>query len=425
MDTAVDARVCSPRGSRARSCRKRSAPSACPTGVGTMAEWMSRQGYVTAGFFANSDLHAGNGFDRGFDTFYTPPPVTPSMHLHAEEVNRRALPWLRRTRPSRSSSTCTTSIPTIRTTTARSWTVAHRSIPSIAAASPASGSMASTPARIQLRDVADDLRHLTALYDSEIHYVDARIGELLAAIDPRGARRYSGGPDCRPRRGAPRSRRLEARTYPLRRADPRAPRSCAGMATCRRTGGWRDRYGCWTCCRRWPRRWAAQRHPAWQGEDLFAALSGEQPLPRLPVFAQHLNHGPLRAAAIVDGKKLMLFNDRMPFVPADGLQAICGATISSACGGANFSTSSAIPRELVDLAAQVESVPAVASAPASDPPPARPAAAGPARHGHRAAPRHAAGRHDPIGIARRRAGSRISWARTTALRAAVRRRRSR
>ena len=40
----------------------------------------------------------------------------------------------------------------------------------------------------------------------------------------------------------------------------------------------------------------------------------------LPAFAQHMMIGPLRAAAVLDRRKLILFNPRTPFAPADPLQ---------------------------------------------------------------------------------------------------------
>ncbi len=45
-----------------------------------------------------------------------------------------------------------------------------------------------------------------------------------------------------------------------------------------------------------------------------------QPLPRRPPFAQHLPSGPLRAAAVLDRRKLILYNRTEPFQPADELQ---------------------------------------------------------------------------------------------------------
>jgi hypothetical protein len=64
----------------------------------------------------------------------------------------------------------------------------------------------------------------------------------------------------------------------------------------------------------------APADPADEGVDLLAALRGRAALPRLPVIAEHLASGPRRAAAILEGRKLVLFDRRAPFIPADALQ---------------------------------------------------------------------------------------------------------
>jgi len=58
----------------------------------------------------------------------------------------------------------------------------------------------------------------------------------------------------------------------------------------------------------------------WQGIDLLPALLGRSPVPRQAAFAETLSSGPARASVVVDGKKLVLFNRRSPFVPEDELQ---------------------------------------------------------------------------------------------------------
>jgi hypothetical protein len=55
--------------------------------------------------------------------------------------------------------------------------------------------------------------------------------------------------------------------------------------------------------------------------DLLPALTGRAKLPRLAAFAQHMMIGPLRAAAVLDGRKLILFNPRTPYTPANELEA--------------------------------------------------------------------------------------------------------
>lgn len=291
-----------------------------PAGVQTMAEWMAEQGYRTAGFVANPTLHETNGFGRGFSTFSTPPAVVESMYLHGESVNRRALPWLRAHQrepfflyvhyldphdPYDNPETVgglSPFYPEYRGGISGLWVHGVYS------------------GAIPLPNPAEDVRHLTALYDSEIHYVDARIGELLSAIPAEvlantlviftadhGEELYDHG-------GWKHGQSLyeeQIRVPLLVRWDGRlAPGTrLAGpvrlldiLPTIAAAAG-------------------GSPQPEWQGVNLLPALAGASPLPRLPVFAQHLSSGPLRAASLIDGKKAILFNRRAPFVPEDPLQA--------------------------------------------------------------------------------------------------------
>ena len=127
---------------------------------------------------------------------------------------------------------------------------------------------------IPLQDPEEDRRHLEALYDSEIHYVDARIGELLRALARGGARRDAGRAHRRPRRGAARARRLEARPDALRGADPRA----ADRALGRPHAGGHAAAGSGAAARPGAhpaRRGGGAPPDTWQGSDLLAALRGE------------------------------------------------------------------------------------------------------------------------------------------------------
>ena len=53
-----------------------------PEKVPTLAERLESLGYETGGFVANPTLHAGAGFERGFQTFYAPPADLAWMRRH-------------------------------------------------------------------------------------------------------------------------------------------------------------------------------------------------------------------------------------------------------------------------------------------------------------------------------------------------------
>ncbi|HEY2740307.1 MAG TPA: hypothetical protein VGK45_17990, partial [Thermoanaerobaculia bacterium] len=60
--------------------------------------------------------------------------------------------------------------------------------------------------------------------------------------------------------------------------------------------------------------------PSWEGTNILPVLTGKQPLPRLFAFSEGMSGGPLRASAVLEQRKLMLFNREEPFKPADELQ---------------------------------------------------------------------------------------------------------
>ncbi len=290
-----------------------------PPTVPTLAQRLRAAGYETAGFVANATLHSGNGFDRGFETFFTPPASIDSMLLHGDELNRRVRPWLRarggrpfflymhyidphdpyenpETPGGRSAF-----FPEYR------GTISGRFVHGI------------YTGRVPLPDPPSDIRQVAALYDSEIHYVDERIGELLGAIPPETLRETlvvltaDHGEELHDHGGWKHGQTLyqEQIHVPLiARWDGRiAPGSRLAEAV--------------RLLDLVPTLLAAAEAPADagdQGIDLLPALRGQATLPRLPVLAEHLSSGPRRAAAILEGMKLVLFDRREPFVPADALQ---------------------------------------------------------------------------------------------------------
>jgi arylsulfatase A-like enzyme len=291
---------------------------AVPAGVETMAERLAAQGYETALFSGNHLLRDASGFGRGFATRYTPPATPESNLLHADSVNTRVLPWL----------------------------AAHQRQPFflylhymdphdpydnpdlVGGRSPFYPDYPGTlsgrwvhgvyTGAIPLTDPERDVAHLSALYDSEVRYVDRAIGELLSALEPEVAAATlmvltsDHGEELYEHGGWKHGQTLyqeQIRVPLLFRWDGRLP---AG----RRLSGTVELLDLL------PTLVAAaggEPSPDWQGIDLLPALAGEVDPPRRPAFAQHLASGPLRAAAVLGDKKLLLFNRAEPFAPANAL----------------------------------------------------------------------------------------------------------
>jgi arylsulfatase A-like enzyme len=291
-----------------------------PADVPTLAERLRASGYATAGYIANPTLHPGNGFDRGFDTFYGPPGTLESMTLHADELNRRVRPWLR----ARGNEPFFLYLHYIDPHDPYETPVTSggRSPYFPEYRGPISGEFVHGiyAGSIPLADPENDVRQVVALYDSEIHYVDARVGELLDGMDPA----------------------VLADTLVVLTADH--------GEELHDHGGWKHGQTLYEeqirvpLFARWDGRIAAGSrlagavrlldlvptllaaagetvNAADQGVNLLGVWRGEGAVPRLPVIAEHLSTGPRRAAAIVEGRKLVLFDARAPFTPADGLQA--------------------------------------------------------------------------------------------------------
>ncbi|MGH9369659.1 MAG: sulfatase-like hydrolase/transferase [Thermoanaerobaculia bacterium] len=146
-------------------------------GIPTLAEDFRRAGWSTAAFLANPTLTAGNGFARGFETFFTTPHEGASITLPGRETMRRVPAWL----------------------------AAHRGEPFFLLVflmdphdpyTPFDRPRGSTPFdpgyrgayvgdevnRLQLGEPpppsAADVRHLEALYHDEVRLADAAVGSL-------------------------------------------------------------------------------------------------------------------------------------------------------------------------------------------------------------------------------------------------------
>ena len=296
-----------------------------PEGIESLPEALEKLGYETGGFFANKVLHEGNGFARGFRTFYSPP-SRPGLEGQgqgqpdAAELTGRVLPWLQAHRdgpfflyvhyidphdpyenPEIVNNRSPFEPPYFGPITGRHMHGVYTG-------------------KVPLEDPERDTEHLKALYDSEIHYVDGFIGRLIDSIPPEVLENTlivltaDHGEEFREHGGWKHGFTLyedQIHVPLLVRWDGHIPPGSRLRGTVRlidlvptlvqAAGG--------------------KAAPTWQGVDVLPALTGKAPLPRLAAFAQHMMIGPLRAAAVLDRKKLILFNPRTPYAPADELQA--------------------------------------------------------------------------------------------------------
>jgi arylsulfatase A-like enzyme len=295
-----------------------------PAGVKTLAERMAAAGYDTGGFIANPVLHEGAGYERGFHTSYAPPADIEWIRRHADDLNRHAVPWLRshqwgahQRRPF--------------------FLYVHYVDPHDPYENPdmVAGRAQFMPdykgnvsgdwihgiysGKLQLADPALDLAYIKALYDGEVHYVDRHIGALLDAIDPEVLKNTlivltaDHGEELYDHGGWKHGQTLyeEQIHVPLIfRWDGRIPAGKRLPGTVRLL----DLVPTLMAAAGSP------SDPAWEGVDLLPALTGKEPAPRRPSFSEGLSGGPLRAAAVLDRKKLLLFNREEPFRPNDELQ---------------------------------------------------------------------------------------------------------
>jgi hypothetical protein len=286
--------------------------------VPTLAAALQRLGYETAGLVANGVLHEGNGFGRGFSTFYTPEDVERGMLTEdAERLTGLARRWLatNQSRPfflyvhyvdphdpydnSDLSGGRSAFYPGYRGDVSGRWV--HGIF----------------LGRIPLRQPAEDVRHLSALYDSEVRFFDRYLARLMAAFDPATQRRTlfvltsDHGEELYDHRGWKHGRTLyeeQLRVPLVLRWDGQLP------AGTRLPGPVRLLDLAPTLVA------AAGGTPpsSWQGRDLLPALRGAARGVPLPVYARHLADGPLRAAAVVGDWKLILYDRHAPFTPVNG-----------------------------------------------------------------------------------------------------------
>jgi arylsulfatase A-like enzyme len=293
-----------------------------PAAVAPIAERLGRAGYETAGFLANPTMHAGAGFERGFRTFYAPPADVEWLRRHADDLNRHALPWLAAHQHQDRPFFLYLHYIDPHDPYDNPEVVGNRSPFESEYRGPVAGDWVNGvyTGKLVLPDPRRDLAHLSALYDSEVHYVDRAIGQLLASLSPE----------------------VLARTLVVLTADHGEELFDHG--------GWKHGQALYDeqihvpLIWRWDGHVPARRRlagtvrlldlaptladaagappdPGWQGLDLLPALTGKARLAERPAFAEGLSGGPLRAAAVLGRLKLMVFNRQEPFAPANELQA--------------------------------------------------------------------------------------------------------
>jgi arylsulfatase A-like enzyme len=296
-----------------------------PDEVPPLPELLARLGYQTGGFIANPSLHAGAGFGRGFRTFFAPPAEIEWMKKHADTVNAHAVPWLRahQDRPFFAYIHYIDPHDPYENPDMDRFGGRSPFMPDYAGPVAGNWIHGIYNGNIQLADPERDIPYIRALYDSEVRYVDRHIGELLASLDPKvlantlvvltadhGEELYDHGGWKHGQTlydeqiHVPLILRWDGHIQPgtrLRGTVRLVDLVPTLVGVARGTAG-------------------GKSDPAWSGIDLLPALTGGA-LPRRPAFAQHLTSGPLRAAAILDRRKLILYNEREPFQPADPMQA--------------------------------------------------------------------------------------------------------
>lgn len=326
---------------------------ALPPTVRSMAEKFALAGYATAGFVGNPTLHEGNGFARGFGTFYTPEADPASMQLHGGGLTDRAIPWLAAhaegaERPF--------------------FLYVHYIDPHDPYDSPELQNGVSPydagyrgkvgpnwihgvyAGRLKLDDPERDRAHIEALYDSEIHYVDSQVGRLLAALPAEVLANTlivltaDHGEELFDHGGWKHGQTLydEQIHVPLFfRWDGKIPagRRLPGVVRLLDLA---------------PTLAAAvgeKADPAWDGADLLPALLDGSAVPRKPAFAQHLTSGPLRVATVLDRTKRIRFNRTEPFVPENELQEHLSRVDLGRLPAEELYDLAADPREKKNLAA--------------------------------------------------------------------------
>lgn len=283
-----------------------------PPEVTPLAERLATAGYATAAFNANPTMHEGNGFARGFATFYTPDVDVGWYRRNAADVGRRAIDWLRRHQDQRFFLWVHFLDPHDPYLAPQLVNGRSNFYPDYAG--PVRGDwpdgLYSGKIRRELEPA--DVRQLAALYDSEIRHTDGWVGKLLASLEPEVERETfialtsDHGEELYEHGGFKHGQTLyeEQIHIPMlfrwdRRVEPglRLPGEVTLIdlfPTLLELG-------------------QAQPDPDTDGVSILAALRGASALPARPLVAQNLSPGPRRFAVIARRQKLFVFDRHAPF----------------------------------------------------------------------------------------------------------------
>jgi len=340
-----------------------------PAGVPSLASTLQGLGYETAAFVGNPVLDPKVGFAAGFKQYYHPasgtatstavpsassPSATATPRWEgADHLTRLAKQWLRARRAD-----------------TPYFLYVHYVEPHDPYESPevVSGRSPFFPdyrgevngtwpqglllGRIQLGDPASDLRHLRALYDSEIHTADRWLGALLNGFDAAAKARTlfvvtsDHGEELYDHGSWKHGRTMyeeQLRVPLVIRWDGQLPAGARVPGPVRlldiaptlvaAAGGTPPR--------------------AWQGEDLLPLLRGElRPRPRPPNYASHFLDGPRRPSALLGRWKLALFDRAARITPADAYASLLYKAEMARLPRIVLFDLSKDPRERHDLSAQ-------------------------------------------------------------------------
>jgi arylsulfatase A-like enzyme len=307
---------------------------AVPDGVPTLAERLARRGYRTAAFVGNPTLRRERGFARGFERYYTPEGGLEAMRRAAPDVGERALSYLAEVDDSR---------PLFLYV---HWIDPHDpySGPEVGAARPDfnpgySGAVdgewpqALSFGQRQLPDPKNDLAQLVALYDGEIANVDHWVGKIVRAAGERPRPRPTlfvftsdHGEELFEHGGWKHGHTLyeeQIRVPLILRWDGVIPAGArfaepVGLIDLAPTilGATADRASFGSSTSE-----ADSKERRFAGIDLLTALRrGVRPPAARPLFVEHLQSGPARAAVIRGEAKYVLFDRE-----ASGLAGLRGA----------------------------------------------------------------------------------------------------
>lgn len=292
-----------------------------PAGTQTLAERLAALGYDTGGFMANPVLHERAGFGRGFQTFWVD---GQGQQRPAEDLNRHAVPWLRAHQRRPFFLYLQYVDPHDPYENADMVNGRAFFMPGYTGRVAGNWIHGIYNGRLQLDDPERDIPYIEALYDGEVRHADRHIGALLSQIDPGILKNTlivltaDHGEELHDHGGWKHGHTLyedQIHVPLIVRWDGRIPAGKRLPGTVRLLDLMPTLMSAATTGK------AGKPDPAWDGIDLLPALTGQGQLPRRAAFAEGLSSGPLRAAAVLDGRKLMLFNRQEPSFPADELQA--------------------------------------------------------------------------------------------------------